>query len=115
MTSFDTPLPAAAGPKPTDAELDVSDNQDHFLICQLREQIEVYSTSLADVTSLSLPDDRTLPRGMVRLAFLAMVADGVGGGVGGEKASRFAVQAITKYVAESIDSYYRSEFKGSGD
>ena len=87
--NFDTPVPARAGPKPTDAEIDIfglthsgtvrPDNQDHFLICQLREQIEVHSTSLPDTTSLSLPDDRTLPPDMVRLAFLAMVADGVGG------------------------------------
>ena len=117
MTSH-TPVPAA-GPRPTDAEIDIfglthagsvrPDNQDHFLICQLREQIDVYSTSLPDVTSLSLPDVRSLPSGMVRRAFLMMVADGVGGGRGGEEASRFAVQAITRYVAESIDSYYGSD------
>ena len=119
MTSFDSPVPSAPGPRPTDAEIDTfglthagtvrPNNQDHFLIGQLREQIDVHSTSLPDVASLSLPDARLMPPGMVRMAFLMMVADGVGGGRGGEEASRFTVQAITRYVAESIDSYYGSE------
>ena len=43
-----------AGPRPTDAEIDVyglthpgkerAENEDHFLICQLRKQIDVYLT-----------------------------------------------------------------------
>lgn len=97
--------------KPRDDEIDVyglthrglvrEDNQDHFLVCQLRKQMEVHLTSLPDVGGI--------PRGGERLAFLAMVADGVGGGRGGEAASRMAVAAVTRYVAESIDAYYTAD------
>ena len=43
-----------------------------------------------------------------RLAFLAVVADGVGGSAGGETASRVAVEAVTRYIAESVQCYYSS-------
>jgi serine/threonine protein phosphatase PrpC len=102
------PAPASTQSKPTDAEIDVhglthvgrvrKENQDHFLVCQLRRRIDVEHTSLPDLQGLSAATDR--------LAFLAMVADGVGGGARGEEASRVAVEAITKYVAENIQSYY---------
>ena len=68
--------------KPLDEEIDVyglthtgkvrPDNQDHFLICALRKQMAVFQTSL--------PQPEQLGGGPERLAFLAMVADGVGGG-----------------------------------
>ena len=101
----------SAGPKPSDSEIDVfglthigrvrRENQDHFLICQLRKQILVHSTSLADQGSL--------PLGSERLAMLAMVADGVGGSEAGEVASRLTVEAVTRYAAESIECYYRAD------
>jgi protein phosphatase len=104
-------LGRAAGPKPADSELDVfglthpgkvrRENQDHFLICQLRRQIHVHSTSL--------PDPQGLPLESERLAMLAMVADGVGGGPAGEVASRLTVEAVTRYVGESIECYYRAD------
>jgi protein phosphatase len=43
-----------------------------------------------------------------RLAFLAMVADGVGGGAKGGEASKVALEAITQYVTRSMRSYYAS-------
>ena len=109
-------LPQAAtlaypGPRPTDAEIDTfgitdrgkvrPDSQDHFLICQLRKQIQVHSTSLTDVSVTEL--------GAQRLAFLMMVADGVGGNERGEEASRLALQGITRYVGESIQTYYAAD------
>src|SRR2546426_2902915 len=67
--------------KPADDELDVyglthpgkvrKTNQDHFLICSLRKQMLVHLTSL--------PNLEQLPVLAERLAFLAVVADGVGG------------------------------------
>ena len=97
--------------KPTDREIDVfglthrgkvrETNEDHFLICQLRKRIDVHSTSLPAVDVEAA--------GSERLAFLAMVADGVGGRRGGEAASRQAIQAITRYVSESIDAYYTAD------
>jgi protein phosphatase len=96
--------------KPRDDEIDVfgvthtgltrKNNQDHFLICSLHRQVKIHSTSL--------PPDSAWPA-QDRMAFLAMVADGVGGGAQGEEASRLAVAGITKYVAESMRCYYTTD------
>lgn len=98
--------PAATERKPRDDELDVyglthpgkvrKDNQDHFLICSLRGSVALHLTSL--------PDPGHWPAG--RLAFLAMVADGVGGSAMGEEASRLAVAGITEYVTQSMQTFY---------
>ena len=106
-------IAATAAPlarKPTDDELDVfglthtgkvrKSNQDHFLICSLKKQMLVHLTSLPTIDQLAAPGDR--------LAFLAMVADGVGGGAGGETASRLAVEVATRYVSQSVQCYYAS-------
>jgi serine/threonine protein phosphatase PrpC len=69
-------------------------NQDNFLICSVRRKMEVHISSLPSL-------DR-LPLGAERIALLAMVADGVGGGPMGEEASRQAVEAVTQYVTRSI-------------
>jgi protein phosphatase len=100
----------AAGRKPRDDEIDVfglthpgkvrDNNQDHFLIASLRKRMEVHLTSL--------PVSETLV-GNERLSFLAMVADGVGGGPKGEEASRIASEAITRYVTESTQCYYAAD------
>lgn len=76
-------------------------NQDHFLIASLRKRMEVLQTSLPDVSRLPLGEDR--------VAFLVLVADGVGGGVGGEVASRFALEEVTHYVLESLHCYYSAD------
>ena len=80
---------AAAPParKPTDDELDVyglthpgkvrTSNQDHFLICSLSKQMLVHLTSLPTLDQLPVLAER--------LAFLAMVADGVGGSAAGRR------------------------------
>jgi serine/threonine protein phosphatase PrpC len=96
--------------KPTDDELDVhglthpgkvrTTNQDHFLICSLRKQMLVHLTSLSGL-------DR-MPVLAERLALLGVVADGVGGSAGGETASRVAVEAVTRYIAQSVRCYYAS-------
>lgn len=103
--------PKVAERKPRDDELDVyglthpgkvrTNNQDNFLICSLRREIIVHSTSLSDTGHLSA--------GGERLAYLAMVADGVGGGPMGEEASRVAVESITDYVAHCTRCYYASD------
>jgi protein phosphatase len=99
------------GPKPRDDELDVyglthpgrvrRENQDHFLICSLRRDLTIHETSLPDLGRLSAPQDR--------VAFLALVADGVGGGVSGEEASRLAAETITRYIAGSVRCYYAAD------
>jgi serine/threonine protein phosphatase PrpC len=101
---------SATEPKPRDDEIDVfglthaglqrGENQDHFLLCSLRKEIVVHLTSL--------PAVGRLPTGSERVAFLAMVADGVGGGVRGEEASRVAVEVVTDYATRAIRCYYAS-------
>jgi PPM family protein phosphatase len=100
--------PDALARKPFDDEIDVfglthagkvrRDNQDHFLICALRKQMVVHQTSL--------PETDHLMAGPERLAFLAMVADGVGGGARGEEASRIVLEAVTQYVSGTMRCYY---------
>jgi len=41
-----------------------------------------------------------------------MVADGVGGGLKGEQASRMALEVVTKYIAEGARCYYRFDEEG---
>jgi serine/threonine protein phosphatase PrpC len=72
-----------------------TENQDHFLICSLRKQVEIRLTSL--------PEPERLMADPERLAFVAMVADGVGGGAKGAEASRIALEAVIQYVANSIN------------
>jgi protein phosphatase len=107
------PQGTAASParRPLDEELDVygmthqgrvrTNNQDHFLIGSLRRHLAVHLTSLPEVNPLTA--------GIERVAFLAMVADGVGGGPKGEEASRLAVEMVTDYVMHSMNCYYSND------
>jgi len=100
--------PVAPDRKPRDDEIDVyglthvgkvrKENQDHFLVCSLKKQMVVHETSL--------PQTDHLMAGPERLAFLMMVADGVGGSAKGAEASRLALEAVTQYVAYCMRCYY---------
>ncbi|HEX5409816.1 MAG TPA: protein phosphatase 2C domain-containing protein [Gemmatimonadaceae bacterium] len=114
MTTAEHPAYApTSARKPDDQEIDVyglthpgkvrQTNEDHFLICSLRKQLTVHLTSL--------PDTESLTRGPERLAFLAMVADGVGGGAMGEEASRLALEAIMEYVNHATACFYNADTK----
>jgi serine/threonine protein phosphatase PrpC len=95
------------GRRPADDEIDVfglthqgyvrTRNDDHFLICSLHKTMRIRATSL--------PSLEGLPREGERLAFLGMVADGVGGQPAGHEASRVAVESLTRYVAGSLHCY----------
>lgn len=99
-------IPAEA--KPSDAEIEVfgvthpglvrKDNQDHFLLSSLHKQMVIHGTSL--------PDPDLLPQHSERLAFFAMVADGVGGSSAGARASQLAIAATAQYVTHSALAYY---------
>lgn len=101
-------------PKPRDDELDVfglthvgkvrSANEDHFLMGSLHQSLKVLSTSLSAPERLSLDGER--------LAFLAMIADGVGGGRKGEEASRLALEEISAYIADSTRVFYQGDAQG---
>lgn len=111
MASIETHTKTHAIQKPRDRDIDVfgithrgkvrRDNEDHFLIASLAKQMVVDRTSL--------PPDAQLPVEPERLASLAMVADGVGSGGGGEEASRLAVQAVAQYVAQSTRAFYAAD------
>jgi protein phosphatase len=98
--------------KPLDDEIDVfgithrgkvrESNQDHFLICSLSKKMDVHLTSLERPHELFGTETD-------RLAFLALVADGVGGTEAGGEASRLAVEAVTRYVSEAIHVYYTQD------
>lgn len=98
--------------KPLDEEIDVfgtthagkvrASNEDQFLICSLTKKMDVHLTSLDQPGDLFGGDTD-------RLAFLALVADGVGGSKAGGEASRLAVEAVTHYVSEAIHVYYTQD------
>jgi serine/threonine protein phosphatase PrpC len=93
--------------KPRDDEIDVygvsdrgkvrKNNEDHFLLASVHRRVNVLSTNLSELDRLPLSDQR--------LAFIAMVADGVGGATGGERASAIALETATQYVVSSMDCY----------
>jgi serine/threonine protein phosphatase PrpC len=102
---------AAGGRKPRDDELDVyglthvgkvrKTNQDHFLLASIYKHVQVHLTSLSAEQRIPFGDDR--------LAVIAMIADGVGGGHGGEKASATALEIASQYVASSMNLYYSAD------
>lgn len=95
-------------PKPRDEDIDVhglthpgkvrTTNEDHFLLGSLHQHLRVRATSLTSI--------REAPVQGERLAFVAMIADGVGGGRKGEEASRLALEEITAYIADSTRAFY---------
>jgi protein phosphatase len=107
----ETPPSVVAGRKPRDDEIDVyglthpgkirKSNQDHFLLGSLRKHLDILLTSLPATDRLALEDER--------LAFLALVADGVGGSAKGEEASRLTLEQVTQYVAQSSRVYYGAD------
>lgn len=94
--------------KPRDDELDIfglthrgkvrAENQDHFLIGSLRKRLNIRQSSLA-LDKIPLAEER--------VASFMMVADGVGGGLKGEQASRMALEVTTRYIAEGVRCYYQ--------
>jgi serine/threonine protein phosphatase PrpC len=96
---------------PRDDELDVFGlthmgkvreiNQDHFLLATINRRVDVLQTSLPEGARLEVNDER--------LAIMAMIADGVGGAVSGEKASATALENAMHYVGSSMRCYDRGE------
>ena len=105
----DSALPQADR-RPRDDEIEVyglthvgrvrANNQDHFLVSTVHRRIEVLQTSLTDSARLHENDER--------LAILMMIADGVGGLTGGEKASATALEIAMQYVTSSLRVYDRN-------
>ncbi|MDB4888603.1 MAG: hypothetical protein JWL61_458 [Gemmatimonadetes bacterium] len=102
---------AITSDKPHDDEIDVfglshpgkvrSQNQDHFLLATIHKRVQVLQTNLSAQAQLPMEDER--------LAFVAMVADGVGGAEGGDEASATALETAMHYLARSTECYYRAD------
>ena len=102
---------AAAPRKPLDEEIDVwglthpgkvrKTNEDHFLLGSLHKQLDIRATSLPAAEQFRACNER--------IGFLAMVADGVGGQLAGEEASRIALEEVTQYLVHSTSCYYQSD------
>ena len=98
-----TAAPPANWRRPRDSELDLygithpgkvrKENQDHFLLCTLHQQIVIHGTSL--------PGAEQLPLRGQRLGTILLVADGVGGSSAGGEASQLATRTITSYVSST--------------
>lgn len=96
--------------KPHDDEIDVfglshagnvrTENQDHFLLATIHKRVHIVQTNLTQQQRLPVEDER--------LAFVAMVADGVGGAEGGEEASATALEVAMHYMARSTECYYQA-------
>jgi serine/threonine protein phosphatase PrpC len=94
--------------KPRDDEIDVhglthvgrvrAENQDHFLLATIHKRVNVIATNLGTQAHLPVGDQR--------VAFLAMVADGVGGEEGGAEASATALESAMQYVNDSMSCLY---------
>ena len=103
--------PANDPRKPRDDEIDVwglthvgkvrKTNQDHFLLASIYKRVSIHATSLTE--------QQRLPFGDERAAYIAMLADGVGGGEGGEKASATALAIATQYVVSGMNVYFASD------
>lgn len=72
-------------------------NQDNFLIVEIRKSVEVQHSSLAN----EYHSDRFGASG----GHLFVVADGVGGGPDGDRASGDTVKALLQYVGETVGCF----------
>ena len=69
-------------------------NEDHFAIMTLQKAVQLRATNLQDTALLE-----RLRKPEVHIF---IVADGVGGGVGGKIASGIAVKSVVEYLAEAV-------------
>ncbi|MDX2194360.1 MAG: protein phosphatase 2C domain-containing protein [Gemmatimonadales bacterium] len=82
-------------------------NEDQFVIAGVRKQVDVKATS---VEALGSSEKLRGPE-----AHLFVVADGVGGHAGGERASGFAVQALAEYLGTAAGCFQRFDTDAEHD
>ncbi len=74
-------------------------NEDQFLIADLKKSVIIHQTSLSY-------DDETLLMGASQ-AKVFVVADGVGGGSSGDRASLMAIQGVVQYLLNTMHWLFR--------
>lgn len=73
-------------------------NEDHYLVASLHKMLQVEATSLHGEQLDGLVSQSH--------GYVFLVADGVGGLVGGDRASGAALRAVARYVADATRCYY---------
>jgi protein phosphatase len=73
------------------------ENQDQHFVATLHRTMRIWSASIAE---------RRFQQADEPMMALLMVADGVGGGRGGKKASETALEAVWSYLAGAVDVYW---------
>ncbi len=75
-----------------------AENQDQFVVADLRKTVQIRQTSLGAMECDWLQSELE--------GYLLMVADGVGGHPGGEAASTFAVKSVVDYLLEVVPWFF---------
>jgi protein phosphatase len=88
----------------TDAGKVRRSNEDQFLIADLVKALRVRHTSLPEPALRHGPDR----------SYLFVVADGVGGSAGGERASALAIDSVERFLLESCKWFARLRGQGDG-
>jgi serine/threonine protein phosphatase PrpC len=111
ITLLHTTSPVVPSTRPRDDELDLfglthpgkvrSENQDHFLVCTLHQEMVVRGTSLPGMDELPLRSER--------MGTVMLVADGVGGTGAGGEASQLAAEAISSYVTNTMRCFHSND------
>lgn len=83
----------------TDVGVERENNEDQFLIADLKKSMQLHQTSLG-------LDHQTRLYGSSQ-GRLLVVADGMGGAADGERASAIAVDSLTHYVLNTLDWFFR--------
>ena len=74
-----------------------TDNQDHFMVATLRKAFQVEHTSLP---AAAVPHSRDN-------SHLFVVADGIGGHAGGERASALAIHSVDAFTVQTLQWFTR--------
>jgi serine/threonine protein phosphatase PrpC len=78
-------------------------NEDQYLTCRLGKSLQVLQSSIAEGEGMALAE----PEG-----YLMLVADGIGGAAGGERASALVVEEAKLYVLETAKWFFSLDEPG---